>query len=216
MEKSIESIWKEGFLSNNALVAPKLNDLYNQKSVHTIDKFKSMGKTNLYAIAIGGTLVWIVSFIIGAGIAGSIIYAMLMNLVFIGKRQAAKLEKIDNGSSSYEYLKGFDQWLEKSISIYGKVYRFFYPIFFLCIILGFFYSNLEPFNNGELLDQMASEPGALLILGIPLYFVLGLSLVVLLSFLFSPLLYKFDIEIVYGRIFQKIEEMLKEMEELRN
>ena len=28
MEKSIESIWKEGFLKSDALVAPKLNDLY--------------------------------------------------------------------------------------------------------------------------------------------------------------------------------------------
>jgi hypothetical protein len=31
MEKSIENIWKEGFLKNDALVAPTLNNLYNQK-----------------------------------------------------------------------------------------------------------------------------------------------------------------------------------------
>ena len=31
MEKSIESIWKQGFLNSDALVAPKLNNLYNQK-----------------------------------------------------------------------------------------------------------------------------------------------------------------------------------------
>jgi len=40
MEKSIETIWKEGFLESDALVAPKLNDLYNQKSIHIVDKFK--------------------------------------------------------------------------------------------------------------------------------------------------------------------------------
>ena len=47
MEKSIESIWKEGFLKDDALVAPKLNDLYNQKSIHLLDKFEKMYKLNL-------------------------------------------------------------------------------------------------------------------------------------------------------------------------
>ena len=50
MEKSIESIWKQGFLDNNAMVAPKLNNLYNQKSIHIIDKFKRMFKINLNAL----------------------------------------------------------------------------------------------------------------------------------------------------------------------
>ena len=50
MEKSIENIWKEGFLKSDALVAPKINNLYNQKSIHIIDKFKRMFKINLIAI----------------------------------------------------------------------------------------------------------------------------------------------------------------------
>ena len=52
MEKSIESIWKQGFLENDAMVAPKLNNLYNQKSIHIIDKFKRMFKINLNALVI--------------------------------------------------------------------------------------------------------------------------------------------------------------------
>ena len=50
MKKSIETIWQEGFLNNEALVAPKLNDLYNQKSIHIVDKFKRMYKINIIAI----------------------------------------------------------------------------------------------------------------------------------------------------------------------
>jgi hypothetical protein len=42
MEKSIETIWKQGFLNDDALVAPKLNDLYNQKSTHIIDTFNNL------------------------------------------------------------------------------------------------------------------------------------------------------------------------------
>ena len=52
MEKSIESIWKEGFLDSNAMVAPKLNNLYNKKSIHIIDKFKRMFKINLNALVV--------------------------------------------------------------------------------------------------------------------------------------------------------------------
>ena len=52
MERSIENIWKEGFRKSDALVAPKINNLYNQKSIHIIDKFKRMFKINLIAIAV--------------------------------------------------------------------------------------------------------------------------------------------------------------------
>ena len=50
MEKSIETIWKEGFLNQDALIAPKLNNLYNKKSTHIVDKFKRMFRINLIAI----------------------------------------------------------------------------------------------------------------------------------------------------------------------
>ena len=42
MEKSIEAIWKEGFLEQDALVAPKINELYNQKSSDIVDKMTRM------------------------------------------------------------------------------------------------------------------------------------------------------------------------------
>ena len=52
MEKSIESIWKEGFLKSDVLVAPKVNDIYNKKSEHIVDKFTRMFKTNLVVIVL--------------------------------------------------------------------------------------------------------------------------------------------------------------------
>ena len=42
MEKSIETIWKQGFISPESLIAPELNNLYNKKSIHLVDKFKRM------------------------------------------------------------------------------------------------------------------------------------------------------------------------------
>ncbi len=61
MEKSIENIWKEGFLKNDALTAPKINNLYNQKSIHIIDKFKRMFRINLISIVVGSLVFLIVS-----------------------------------------------------------------------------------------------------------------------------------------------------------
>lgn len=34
----IEATWREGFLNPDALVAPKVNDLYTRKSRHIVDR----------------------------------------------------------------------------------------------------------------------------------------------------------------------------------
>ena len=60
MNNSIEKIWKEGFLSNDALIAPKINDLYNQKSKNIVDKFEVVFKWNLIGIIIYAALVLVV------------------------------------------------------------------------------------------------------------------------------------------------------------
>ena len=65
MEKSIEEIWKNGFLQNEALVAPKVNDLYNQKSKNIVDKLLQMGQMNIYAILIGAFIILFVFHVIG-------------------------------------------------------------------------------------------------------------------------------------------------------
>ena len=52
MEKSIESIWKEGFLKREDLVVPKLNNLYNKKSIDIVEKFRKMYKINIIAIIV--------------------------------------------------------------------------------------------------------------------------------------------------------------------
>jgi len=93
MEKSIENIWKEGFLKSDALVAPKINDLYNQKSIHIIDKFKRMFKINLIAIVAFSFFILIVSFFVGIPLMGSIFFVALTVLVIINKRLFNDLEK---------------------------------------------------------------------------------------------------------------------------
>ena len=83
MERSIENIWKEGFLKSDALVAPTINNLYTKKSIHIIDKFKRMFKINLIAIVAFSFIFLIASFFVGIPITGILFFMTLTVLVII-------------------------------------------------------------------------------------------------------------------------------------
>ncbi|GAA4270596.1 hypothetical protein [Hyunsoonleella aestuarii] len=218
MEKSIENIWKEGFLKSDALVAPKINNLYNQKSIHVIDKFKSMFKINLIAIIAFSFIFLIISFFAGIPITGVIFFVTLAVLVFINKKLLNNLAKIDLGASSYQYLKAFNQWKNKQIAINIKISRFLYPIIFLSMILGFWFKDAEGMPLGERLvnEVLKGFPDIYLIYGIPVVgIVIALLILVLLAF-FGDRIYKWDLNIVYGRVFKKLEELMTDIENLRS
>ncbi|MDO6596612.1 hypothetical protein Q4512_06775 [Oceanihabitans sp. 2_MG-2023] len=218
MERSIETIWKQGFLKSNALVAPKINDLYNQKSIHIIAKFKRMFKINLIAIVAFSFLFLVISFFIGIPITGIIFFVTLSVLVVINKRLLNDLEKIDLGASSYQYLKAFNQWKNKQITVNIKISRVFYPIIFLSMILGFWFKDAEGVPLGErLVDEiLLGFPDTYLLFGIP---VIGLGIAVLILGLlafFGDRIYKWDLNMVYGGVFKKLEELMKDIESLRS
>lgn len=218
MEKSIENIWKEGFLSSNALVAPKINNLYNQKSIHIIDKFKRMFRINLIAIVTFSFVFLIITFFVGIPITGIIFFVTLSVLVIINRNFLNDLERIDLGVSSYQYLKAFNQWKNKQIAINKKISKFLYPIIFMSLILGFWFKNAEGMPLGErLVDKiLINFPDTYLIFGIPLIGIIILLLILVLLAHFGGRIYKWDLNIVYGRVFKKIEELMNDIESLRS
>jgi len=218
MEKSIENIWKEGFLKSDALVAPKINNLYNQKSIHIIDKFKRMFKINLIAIVAFSFAFLVVSFIIGIPITGIIFFVTLSVLVFINKRLLNDLEKIDIGISSYQYLKAFNQWIKKQVSINKRFSRFLYPIIFMSLVLGFWFKDAEGMPLGERLvnEILVGFPDTYLIFGIPLIGIVIVAVILVLLFLVGGRIYKWDLNIVYGRLFKKLGELMTDIESLRS
>jgi hypothetical protein len=218
MEKSIENIWKEGFLKSDALVAPKINNLYNQKSIHIIDKFKRMFKINLIAIVAFSFVFLVASFIIGIPITGIIFFVTLSVLVFINKKLLNDLEKIDLGISSYQYLKAFNQWINKQVSINKRFSRLLYPIIFMSLILGFWFKDAEGIPLGERLvsEILVGFPDTYLIFGIPLIGIVIVLLILVLLAFFGGRIYKWDLNIVYGRLFKKLEELMTDIENLRS
>jgi len=217
MEKSIENIWKEGFLKSDELVAPKINDLYRKKSIHVIDKFKRMFKINLIAIVMFSFVFLIISYFVGIPWMGAIFFVALVILVVVNRKLFSSLSKIDKGVSSYQYLKAFNQWIQNMIAINKKLSTFLYPLFFISIIIGFWFKDVKGIYLGErlLVKIVESFPEVYMIFGLPLIGVIGVVTFLGLLALMGGRIYQWDLNIVYGRVFKKMKELLDDIEELK-
>ena len=212
MKNSIEEIWKEGFLNEKSLVAPKINDLYNQKSKDLVDKMKRMYKINLIAL-VGMAIVFPIWYyfldVIWQGVAISI---LMLLTVWYSKRQKRSFKTLDHGATSLDYLKSFDRLLKDSLSKGEKVLRFTYPLYFLIAISVMW----SAWNKGPLTSKMYQEyPDVMFIGGVPLFAWIIAGVAFLLMFYFSGRIYRWDVGLVYGRIFRKLEETIAEMEKLK-
>ncbi|MFT5748923.1 MAG: hypothetical protein ACI93S_000170 [Ancylomarina sp.] len=212
MGKSIEEIWKEGFLKSDALVAPKLNNLYNQKSTHIVDKFKRMFKINLYAIVIGSLVFLIASFPLDIPLMGIGYFFVLIAMVLVNQKLFKSLIKLDKNQSSYDYIKAFDNWMKEQMNVNARMAQYYYPLFFLFMMLGFWFSE----NFQEMIQEILGKPHQIyLVNGIPVFWVSGLIIITGLLAYFGKRIYKFDVGLVYGRELKKLNELIADMEELR-
>lgn len=211
MEKSIEQIWKDGFINEKSLIIPKLNNLYNQKSIHLIDRFKSRFKLNYYYIIFLAFFMLAMGIVIQAPITGSLLFLLLLPLVFISKRNNETLLKVEYSDNSYEYIKTFDIYLKEKILGLGVYYQIFYPAFVAIMIFG----CLESAWGDKIIDNVMNNPNTIFWNGIPIVWTSIIVALILLATIFAKPLYKFDIKLGYGSIMQKLDELVKEMEELR-
>ncbi len=211
MEKSIESIWKKGFLQENAMVAPKLNNLYNKKSIHIIDKFKRMFKINLNALVIFSFVVLIASYFVKIPVMGVMMFILFNVLVLINKRLFKSLDKIDKNVSSYQYLKSFDDWMKDQIAVNTKMSRYIYPYIFIAMVSGFWFSSQFRENSNKILGSY--EPD--MVFGLPIYWMLSMLVIIVLLAIFGGRIYKWDLNLVYGRVLKKLAELISDMEDLK-
>ncbi len=212
MEKSIESIWKAGFLDHNAMVAPKLNNLYNQKSIHIIDKFKRMFKINLNALVAFSFFVLIMSFFVKIPVMGVLMFILLNVIVLVNKKLFKGLNKIDKNVSSYEYLKSFDTWMKAQVAVNYKMSRYIYPYIFIAMVAGFGFSQ----QFRETLGRIFGSHEVYYLFGIPVFWVLTMVTIIVILAIFGGRIYMWDLKIVYGRIMKKLEELITDMEDLRS
>jgi hypothetical protein len=212
MTKSIETMWKEGFVNEAHLSAPKVNDLYNRKSQNMVDKLQNMFAINIKAIIVGSLIMLIIFSLIGAPFLGLYICCLLVPLIIIAKKELKKSVNLSKGQSSYDYLLSFNHWLKSSIGVYSGYYRIFYPMFFL----GMATQAIVSKAGGKLIALLVEVfPTDLIILGQPYYILVALVIGTLIFVRFAEAIYQWDLNIVYGRQFKKLDELIADMEELK-
>ncbi|BBN82203.1 hypothetical protein PA25_21880 [Pseudoalteromonas sp. A25] len=212
MSKSIEQMWKQGFVSEGELSAPKVNDLYNRKSQNIVDKLQNMFAVNIKAIAIGALIMLVAMSLIGIPWLGLYICLLLAPLIQIAKRELDKSYNLSKGQSSLEYLESFDAWLKQSISNYSKYYQFFYPLFYIGMVA----QGLASQSGGKVMSLLLTKyPTDYVFLDIPGYIWVIITAFLLVVIKYSEALYRFDLYIIYGRQFKKLEELLADMRALK-
>ncbi|MFK7923434.1 MAG: hypothetical protein AB8H47_15835 [Bacteroidia bacterium] len=213
MDNSIENIWKEGFLQTDALVAPQINDLYNQKSQHIVERFNRMYRKNRTAILIGASILLIASILLGSPISGLILFGMFMGLNYFSHKQGKILAQIPKGYTSYQYLKEMHSSIERILNAYVSLYRWFYPTLLLVFFYGMWNVSIGDFSLKD--SVLSAIPDASLFLGVPIL-ILGFVVAFCLAFgIFAEPLFRGDVRLVYGPVLDKLSELIADMDDLK-
>jgi len=199
-------------LNEKSLVAPKINDLYNKKSKDLVDKMKRMYRNNLIAIVSMSIVFPILYYfldVIWQGVATSI---LLLLTAWYGIREKRRIKTLNHGATSLDYLKSFERLLKDALLGGEKVLRFTYPLYFL-IAMSTIWSA---WNKGELTSKMYQNfPEVIFIGSVPLFALIIAGVATLLMLYFSDRIYRWDVGLIYGRVFRKLEETIAEMEKLK-
>jgi hypothetical protein len=137
---------------------------------------------------------------------------MFLLIGWYSKRQGPSIKTLDHGATSLDYLKSFDRRIKDAFSRNEKVLRFIYPLFSL-IAMSILWSK---WSKGPLISKMYQKyPDIIFIGSVPLFAWIIAGMGTLLMLYFSRRIYRWDVRLVYGRIFRKLEETIAEMEELK-
>jgi len=213
MRKTIEATWRDAFLNPEALVAPKVNDLYTRKSMHIADRIQRMQRINEIAIVIGAPIAWALYAALGMPYGGAIICIAWVGLIVV-RRQFPHITRFDAPVSvdSYQYLKAFQQWLKNRLAWGRRVQRHIYALTFIALAIG-----IGESARGQVLIRALVEsfPDLTLVNGVPLILIVVVGAMAVVVDLLGGVIFDFDVNTVYRHVFRKLDEMVAEMEELR-
>ena len=210
---AIETAWKEAFVNPDRLTAPRVVDLYNRKSTHIVDRLQAMFRANIKWIVVAIVVLPVLSLLLGAPIAGFGVALLLALVVQRSRGEWAQLERIDKSGSSYDYLTAFLAWRRGAMQRFTRLYRVVYPAIVLVFAGGIWFSAHGDRIRESLLHEV---PDLTMIGGIPATVLLPILGVALAMCVFAGPLYRLDINLIYGRQFRQLEEVVADMEELRH
>ena len=201
MDKSIEEIWSDEIQDEKYLIPPVIDDLYNKKSILTVDKLKSVSKKDNWSI-IPLSIIILIFFIIKSKLLfGLYITTLMLSLFFLNRKKLKFLQTINTSQSCFQYLGKVQEMIKNNVKSTTRLLGIGLPFFGyvgLCIFI--FESNMENF----ILETYSLKQ--LLIKSIIL--LISLSVIGIISFRLTNYL-------VYGRLIKKIDEMINELDLLK-
>lgn len=200
MEKSIEQIWNNGFLKDEKLMAPKINNLYNKKSQLLIEKLKRTYTIDNKSIIPLAVVFFAVSTFFEYYLLGIYIAVLLLAMFFLNRKKLRELEKISILNSNYEYLMEYRKMLEAIKSFYTKLLALGMPV---AGMIGYYLY----FRNSATFDKFLLQD-----LWLQLSVILGIALLLALLGVGA---YRITTGLVYGRFLKKMNELIADMNELR-
>ena len=204
MEKSIEKIWNEAFVNEDTLIAPKINDIYNQKSKSVINKIK-----RTYEIDNKGLIPMAIIVAVGMAFFSNAIIGfygafLILCLYFFNKNLLKKFKTIDVKSDNLTYLKEYKNTINIIMKATKKLFAFAIPL----AVLSIFILTFSVKENSFLTKFISSETSFIQVIGIGFITALTFSII-------GIIVYTISTKILYGTHISKLDNIIKEMEELK-
>ena len=204
MEKSIEQIWKNGFLNEDLLI-PKVKSLYNQKSISIVESIINKFKKQVFLLIPLGVLIFISNVVFdndNAIFCGEVSAIPCFICFLLGKKQLKSIKEIDYKSNSYDYLVSVREKINQIRSFNKRLIIICVPLGFLPMLI-YTYFNQQGKTIGDIFGvDGLNYPTVCIFLLIP---ILTLIAVLIFNFLFK--------NISKNKTFD-ITSLIKEMEEL--
>lgn len=204
MEKSIEKIWNEAFISEDTLVAPKINNIYNQKSKSVINKIKRTYEIDNKGLIPMAILVALGMTVFSEAIIGFYSAFLILCLYFFNTNLLKKFKTIDVKTDNLTYLKKYRSIINVIMKATKKLFVFAIPLAVLSIFALAFSIKEKSFLS----KFISSDTSFMQIIGIGFIVTLSVSVI-------GIIVYTISTKILYGTLISKLDSIIKEMEELK-
>lgn len=205
MEKSIEKIWNESFIDDESLIAPKINDLYNQKSKSIINKIKrtyEIDNKGLIPIAI---LTLVLSAIFSEIIIGLYGSFLIMSLYFFNRGLLNRFNTIDIKTDNLTYLKKYKAIIFSIIKSTRKLFIFGLPIAVMSIFILSYYIGEKSFLSGFIIKDLS------------IFKTLSIGFIIMVTIsIICTVVYTISTKLLYGKFFNQLNEIISDIEALKN
>ena len=214
MDNSIENIWKKGFTKESVSI-PQIKNLDSLTSIYFVDQFKRRYQTNVLILMLTAILILFAFTIGGIPFIGLFMFTLFASLAILGKIELNKLNQLNNGDSSYEYIKAFDNWLKNLLAKFSFMYKIWLPLLFVGFALAILYTNFfVPFTGERLIETIVGSSNTALLFGVPLYLIAGILVVAIILSILSDYLFKREMQSIYGDLIQKLDQLLRDLNKL--